>query len=510
MIAISYRREDSLPVAGRLYDRLQAKFGRGNVFMDFDSIPPGVDFREQIEQMIERSSLVIALIGPKWLGPKADSGRRIHETTDFVRLEIAYALKRNIPIVPVLIDNTVMPTTEELPADIGSLASRTPLRLDTGVDFHRHVDRLISGISQAATVNYPTAAPESEVPAPRLVTRDDARKVAVTAALLSAITVAGAMWFFQRWSREQLPERVQSVAPAEIATPPTIVTPKVPIPTAPAESTPSNSVIPELQPSPEPSTTREELSVAPSSPPVTNARPWQETIGGFVREFVDSTDLPDANATASFYAAEAEMFGEGRKNFEAIKRDIEEYNQRWPLRKTSIIGDVSLTENVPSEKYTARFQESYFAQRLRVPPMSGKAEVELTVSIRDGLPKISSIRQKIIHRDPISPFIGTWEGMVQSPYGNLQMRIVIDAGEFNGNHHLRRSVLNLPDKGQAFVALTKTRVVAENGDEVLLQPETRVLTDANNFFTLSADGKTATYSVQTPAGAAGGTLYRKK
>lgn len=44
MIAISYRREDSLPIAGQLYDRLQAKFGKKNVFMDFDSIPPGADF----------------------------------------------------------------------------------------------------------------------------------------------------------------------------------------------------------------------------------------------------------------------------------------------------------------------------------------------------------------------------------------------------------------------------------------------------------------------------------
>ena len=56
MIAISYRREDSLPIAGRLYDRLHAKFGKKNVFMDFDSIPPGADFRQHIKQMIERSS----------------------------------------------------------------------------------------------------------------------------------------------------------------------------------------------------------------------------------------------------------------------------------------------------------------------------------------------------------------------------------------------------------------------------------------------------------------------
>ena len=70
MIAISYRREDSLPMAGRLYDRLRTEFGQSNVFMDFDSIPYGVDFRDHIKKMIDRSKLVIAMIGPDWFGGK--------------------------------------------------------------------------------------------------------------------------------------------------------------------------------------------------------------------------------------------------------------------------------------------------------------------------------------------------------------------------------------------------------------------------------------------------------
>ena len=146
MIAISYRREDSMPVAGRLHDRLQAEFGRGNVFMDFDSIPYGVDFREQITETLERARIVIAVIGPDWLGPRPDSGRRIDDPADFVRLEIGHALRRGIPIVPVLVNKTAMPKAEELPADIEGLAFRNALVLDTGIDFHHHTDRLIAGI----------------------------------------------------------------------------------------------------------------------------------------------------------------------------------------------------------------------------------------------------------------------------------------------------------------------------------------------------------------------------
>jgi len=118
--------------------------------MDFDSIPPGVDFREHIHQTIQRSNLVIVVIGPGWLGEQADGPRRIDDPNDFVHLEIAYALKAQIPIIPVLVNNTQMPKPEKLPSAIRGLAFRNALPLDAGIDFHQHVDRLIAGIGKLA------------------------------------------------------------------------------------------------------------------------------------------------------------------------------------------------------------------------------------------------------------------------------------------------------------------------------------------------------------------------
>src|SRR5438105_13312406 len=164
MIAISYRREDSLPIAGRLYDRLQAKFGKKNVFMDFDSIPPGADFRQHIKQIIERSNLVIAIIGPHWLGEQPDASRRIDNPADFVRLEIAYALERGVPVIPVLINDTRMPTAKDLPSDIERLAFRNALTLDAGIDFHHHTDRLIAGINRLVIETARLIAAESRKP----------------------------------------------------------------------------------------------------------------------------------------------------------------------------------------------------------------------------------------------------------------------------------------------------------------------------------------------------------
>src|SRR5438874_13025535 len=115
MIAISYRREDSTPVAGRLHDRLEADFGKKNVFMDFDSIPFGVDFREQIKQTLERAKVAVALIGPMWLGGRGKGTRPTNDSSAFVRREIATALLRGMPGIPVLLDDTPMPPVELVP-----------------------------------------------------------------------------------------------------------------------------------------------------------------------------------------------------------------------------------------------------------------------------------------------------------------------------------------------------------------------------------------------------------
>src|SRR2546430_13057559 len=147
MIAISYRREDSTSIAGRLHDRLRAEFGNDNVFMDFDSIPYGVDFRDHIAQTLERAEVVVAVIGPGWLGHRpGESTRRVDDATDFVRLEIAGALQRGIPVIPILVDKAHMPIEDTLPDDLKPLVFRNGLMLDSGIDFHHHADRLITGI----------------------------------------------------------------------------------------------------------------------------------------------------------------------------------------------------------------------------------------------------------------------------------------------------------------------------------------------------------------------------
>ena len=142
-IFISYRREDSGASAGRLHDRLREHFGRDNVFMDVDTIEPGLDFIEVIERTVASCDVLIALIGRQWLVlTDADGQRQLDHPEDFVRREIATALQRNIRVIPALIQDTPMPRATQLPENLQPLARRNSLEL-SDMHFHRDVDALI-------------------------------------------------------------------------------------------------------------------------------------------------------------------------------------------------------------------------------------------------------------------------------------------------------------------------------------------------------------------------------
>ncbi|MGA8111868.1 MAG: toll/interleukin-1 receptor domain-containing protein [Acidobacteriaceae bacterium] len=129
-IFINYRRNDSEGEAGRLFDELSLRFSENSVFMDVAAIEPGRDFRKAIDQSVASCSVLLALIGLEWLSSKDAAGRiRLEDPHDFVRLELASALGRDIPVVPVLVRGARMPTADRLPDDLKDLAYRNAVEL---------------------------------------------------------------------------------------------------------------------------------------------------------------------------------------------------------------------------------------------------------------------------------------------------------------------------------------------------------------------------------------------
>jgi hypothetical protein len=156
-ITISYRREDSGIITGRIFDRLANHYGRNAVFRDIDNIPAGVDFREQIDETLDQSDVVLAIVGPRWIG--SHSGRdRLSEPSDPVRVEVETALQKRKPLVPVLVLNAQMPTVEQLPSSLHDFAYRNAVTIDAEQDFDVHMVRLIRSIDRIAKKT-PTDSP---------------------------------------------------------------------------------------------------------------------------------------------------------------------------------------------------------------------------------------------------------------------------------------------------------------------------------------------------------------
>jgi TIR domain len=550
MIAIPYRREDSTSIAGRLHDRLRAEFGKENVFMDFDSIPYGVDFRDHIAQTLEAAEVLVAVIGPGWLGQRvSESTRRIDDTTDFVRLEIAGALQRGIPVIPVLVDKTPMPMEDTLPNDLKPLVFRNALMLDTGIDFHHHADRLIKGIRSLLKrqtaggrfkwlgmfdrLRYPAPSRQDHEGAAESTSQTSAGPVTTDPNEISAQsggTEAGASdalpettqlterdLDFERYGggtneRSQKESALFAGSAPEFASPVTapavsvtesssapspppvtvaqdlgalkeshnsffsakllglifagafigfvayfvvtsktkstsggtekVVQPSVPVSQASPSIVPESSPVPsttvvtdsshsaskispaeESTPSNVPSeetassTSSDQTSVPSHSPEIAttppaleqaplakNGRTWQAWIGDFVRQFVAANQLKDANATLALYAPTVDYFDDHHADQAFIRRDIEKYNERWPVRQDSIEGDINLQEKVPDQEYVASFKLNFYAESApRAIWTKGQFKIDLDITIVDAIPKISGIKEKMLHQQKGKP-----------------------------------------------------------------------------------------------------------
>jgi TPR repeat protein/formylglycine-generating enzyme required for sulfatase activity len=147
-IFISYRHDDAAHLTGRLYDRLSARFPKNQIFMDVDNLDPGVDFVETIEQSVGSCDVLIAVIGRHWLSSTDEKRRRrLSNPDDFVRLEITTALKRNIRVIPVLVDGASMPRPSDLPGDLKSLVRRNAVEI-SHTRFSSDSERLIAALQR--------------------------------------------------------------------------------------------------------------------------------------------------------------------------------------------------------------------------------------------------------------------------------------------------------------------------------------------------------------------------
>jgi hypothetical protein len=210
-IFISYRRDDTSGYAGRLYDRLVGRFGDDRVFMDIDTIAPGHEFATDIEKALTDCDACVVLIGRQWLSiTDAEGRRRLDDPTDFVRLEVATAIRRGITIFPVLVDRANALASVALPDDIRPLAGRQAIEL-TNERWNYDTGRLLLALQEKLTPTEPPRPPmrpKQERPA-----RSPKRPALIAGGALLVLAVATGAWLATRSSGEASTGGGQSTVP---------------------------------------------------------------------------------------------------------------------------------------------------------------------------------------------------------------------------------------------------------------------------------------------------------
>jgi len=179
-ITISYRREETGDITGRIFDRLAGHYGRANVFRDIESTPAGRDFDKYDRKVFADSDIVLAIVGPRWVLPRGRHSR-LSDPGDPVRVEIETAMQKQTLILPVLVMRAEMPHPSQLPDSIREFAFYNALTVDSGEDFDIHVSRLI------ATMDVELRNKDAGVRSDTSNTGDDARAIELLDASVGAI-----------------------------------------------------------------------------------------------------------------------------------------------------------------------------------------------------------------------------------------------------------------------------------------------------------------------------------
>ena len=124
-IFISYRRADTEADAGRLYESLAAEFGSSALFKDVDHVPLGGDILKHIDDAIAQSSAMVVLVGPNWL-----AGNRLEAKNDWIRIELEFALERELLIIPIRVRRAELPAPSDVPESVRAFCGLNAAELE--------------------------------------------------------------------------------------------------------------------------------------------------------------------------------------------------------------------------------------------------------------------------------------------------------------------------------------------------------------------------------------------
>lgn len=364
-------------------------------------VRPGKSFPGEITRAIQQSKVMLLIFSQH------------SNSSEQVLREVQLAVDCRVPIVRLRMED--IPLSDDLRYYLS-----TPHWLDALTHpLSKHIPPLIAAVKEllggaeepAGLAGAPAESRVMEPPAPTLAGSTETRAIRKTPAIVWAIVVVAVLGFTM-WSRLSkkpesratptpspqptltvAPSPVESVTPiavVQVSPSPVVAASPISSPTA-VEATPT----PEAKPSPSATEPNKK------GPLARNNRAWQPWIDEFVHNFIASNETNDVDLAMSFYAPTVDLFEEGRKSADAIRRDIETYNARWPSRRATIRGDVRLGEKAANHSYTASFEHDYYVENAsRGEWINGAVAVDLQIVVEGGgVPRIVSMKQKTLRKD---------------------------------------------------------------------------------------------------------------
>jgi hypothetical protein len=140
-VFISYRRSDSENATARVHNAFVRRFGTERIFLDTRSIEDGTPFPHRIKTAVGGCKVLVAVIGKNWLSVL------LNRPTDWVRTELALALKAGIQVIPVFVDGATMPEADLLPDVLKPLTERNAVTLPADPVFDRELTVFVERIA---------------------------------------------------------------------------------------------------------------------------------------------------------------------------------------------------------------------------------------------------------------------------------------------------------------------------------------------------------------------------
>lgn len=367
-------------------------------------VRPGKSFPGEITRAIEQSKVMLLIFS------------RHSNSSEQVLREIQLAVDCRVPIVRLRLED--IPLSDDLRYYLS-----TPQYLDALTPpLTKHIRPLVAAVKELLGPGAeesggrgpsPSGSPGTQPPAAASIAAKSEQKswTRKTPVIVGAIVVL-AVLAFTTWSRiSKKSDSISTPAPVAQRTPevtpspahsatPIIAEQASPTPAAVEVATPSPTPI-EASPTPEATPSPSATEPNKKGPLARNNRAWQPWIDEFVHNFIASNETNDVDLAMSFYGPSVELFDEGRKSSDAIRRDIESYNARWPSRRNTIRGDVRLGEKAANHTYTASFEHDYYVENAtRGEWINGAVAVDLQIVVEsNGAPRIVSMKQKTLRKD---------------------------------------------------------------------------------------------------------------